>query len=365
MAKQKIDSIQLLRAVAVSLVIFIHASYFGVPKISAVNPTDSFYHIKSWGAIGVDLFFAISGFIMTIVAPSYVKPGGWKKFFLKRIIRIIPLYYLLSGLDAAVSIFMHHQTLDATTIIKTLIFFPFFDHQKIVSPLISVGWSLSYEIYFYTLVGLLLAFKKNLFRNLLLVLLLLSVIGAIFNPGIVILRFLTNPLLLEFGFGIICGLIYKNFTIKETTSALAKTLAIALSVTGFGLMLITAFVTLKYDFHNASVIENNNVIALYRAMAWGIPSAIFLLGIILSEYNFRLKIPFLLTLAGDASYSCYLIHAQVFMVFAIVFKRLHLGVIPYLITIIPLCLGVSIIFYKLIEKPLVLGVDRLLNPKKA
>lgn len=360
MATQKIDSIQLLRAIAVSLVIFVHASYIGVPIVSAVNPTDSFYHVKSWGAIGVDLFFCISGFIMTIVAPSYIKPGGWKKFFLKRIIRIIPLYYLLSGLDAAVTIFIHHKALDAITVVKTLIFFPLFDQDNFVVPLISVGWSLSYEIYFYTLVGILLTFKKHLFRNLLGLLLLLSIIGVVVNPDIVILKFLTSPIILEFGFGIICGLIYKKITL---TLINAQALAITLSIIGLGLMLATIFVPLRYSINEATTIENNNVIAIYRAIAWGIPSAILLLGVILSEYAFKLRVPLLLILAGDASYSCYLIHGQVYTAFAILFSRLHLGAIPYLIAIIPLCLGVSIVFYKLVEKQLALGVDKLLKPR--
>jgi len=40
---------------------FLHATYFGIPKVSTFNPVESFHHLKSWGAIGVDLFFVISG----------------------------------------------------------------------------------------------------------------------------------------------------------------------------------------------------------------------------------------------------------------------------------------------------------------
>ena len=127
MPHQKINSLQLLRAIAVGFVVFIHSAYFGVPIISSINPTDSFYNLKTWGTIGVDLFFTISGFIMTIVIPAYMKPKGWKDYFAKRMIRIIPLYYLLSVLDALVTVYVHHEALTFQVIIKSLIFFPVFD----------------------------------------------------------------------------------------------------------------------------------------------------------------------------------------------------------------------------------------------
>jgi exopolysaccharide production protein ExoZ len=109
MSIKKINSIQLLRAIAVSLVIFIHAATFGVVRISSINPVEGIYNSQTWGAIGVDLFFCISGFIMTIVVPSYQEKNDWKKFQLKRVIRILPLYYLLSALDALATVFIKHQ----------------------------------------------------------------------------------------------------------------------------------------------------------------------------------------------------------------------------------------------------------------
>jgi exopolysaccharide production protein ExoZ len=195
---------------AVSLVIFGHSAYYGIPVVSSINPTKSFYNLESWGAIGVDLFFTISGFIMTVIIPSYTRPGGWRFFFVKRIIRIIPLYYLLSILDVLYAVYLRHQAISFEVVIKSLIFFPLFDTSKFVWPVISVGWSLSYEMYFYTLIGMLLVFKGNIYKRLLFIILALSITGVFLNPENPLLKFLTSPLLLEFGFGIICGLLYKN-----------------------------------------------------------------------------------------------------------------------------------------------------------
>ena len=102
---------------------------------------------------------------MTIVTPAYTKPGGWKTFFLKRIIRIVPLYYTLSAINAFIRGYLNHQILSFGTVIKSIIFFPFFDTNKFAAPLISVGWSLSYEMYFYTIIGILLMFEKKFIKD--------------------------------------------------------------------------------------------------------------------------------------------------------------------------------------------------------
>jgi len=192
MSSKKINSIQLLRAIAVSFVIFLHISFGGIEKFSAVNPVASFYHLKTWGAIGVDLFFSISGFIMTIVVPSYNQPGDWKKFFVKRFIRILPLYYLISFLTALNMIFVHHESIPVLSIAKTILFFPLFDIKTFIDPIVGVGWSLSYEIYFYSLIGILLILKKDIYKRLLIIILLLVIIGLSFNIQSPLLKFLKS-----------------------------------------------------------------------------------------------------------------------------------------------------------------------------
>jgi exopolysaccharide production protein ExoZ len=73
----RIYSIQFLRGVAAFLVVTTHAlNEFG---------------IKVAGAVGVDLFFAISGFVM-----YYVTADGVRNFLVRRAIRILPLYYLVT-----------------------------------------------------------------------------------------------------------------------------------------------------------------------------------------------------------------------------------------------------------------------------
>jgi peptidoglycan/LPS O-acetylase OafA/YrhL len=70
-----------LRGIAILLVVFYHN--FGFIK----------YFFFGW--IGVDLFFVLSGFLITDILLNTVNsPGYFKNFYAKRVLRIFPLYYL-------------------------------------------------------------------------------------------------------------------------------------------------------------------------------------------------------------------------------------------------------------------------------
>ena len=71
--QNKIENIQVLRFIAAFSVMMVHLPVF------------------EFGAWGVDIFFVISGFIM-----MYITEYNNKNFLIKRIIRIVPLYWLLT-----------------------------------------------------------------------------------------------------------------------------------------------------------------------------------------------------------------------------------------------------------------------------
>ncbi|HHA1786305.1 acyltransferase family protein [Enterobacter kobei] len=224
MRSQKLDSIQILRGIAALSVVMFHLRSYLVPEGADRSLPDALF---GWGAIGVDLFFVISGFIMYYVTFDK-KPGieSSKKFIINRAIRIIPLYYIVLIFafltSGAMSTFHYQEKID--NLVSALTFMPYLhEHAPLYildSGMYNVRWTLNYELYFYLVFAFCLLFKHRLvmlfawfilpaaisffvFSNL-----VVSTQG--YNYHSVIIKFVTNPIILEFGLGVASGIIYKK-----------------------------------------------------------------------------------------------------------------------------------------------------------
>src|SRR5579884_1451037 len=91
----RIREIDGLRALA-ALLVFAHHT-FGFPLIARFTGA---------GWVGVDLFFVISGYLITtILLGMRGSPGYFKNFYMRRTLRIFPPYYFFFALCAWVAIF--------------------------------------------------------------------------------------------------------------------------------------------------------------------------------------------------------------------------------------------------------------------
>jgi peptidoglycan/LPS O-acetylase OafA/YrhL len=106
------------------------------------------------GAAGVDLFFALSAFLITsILLRERQETGGisLRRFYLRRILRIWPLYFLLVALGVLLSHTMAHQSLPWYYVAGYLLFVGNWVHavfgrpESVCSPL----WTVSIEEQFY------------------------------------------------------------------------------------------------------------------------------------------------------------------------------------------------------------------------
>lgn len=149
MIKEKIISIQLLRAIACLLVLQLHL----IPFIPFTNQ-------YFFGAIGVDIFFVISGYI---IAASISRIEGTNislKFLVNRFSRVVPYYWLLT-LAAALFIFTFtkNHEFDIVRIANSMLFRPLE-----IGATLPLGWTLNHEIFFYLVIGISALFvspKKN------------------------------------------------------------------------------------------------------------------------------------------------------------------------------------------------------------
>lgn len=176
-----------LRFLAAFLVFACH-----VEMLKGRNGYANFYHtttISELGGSAVTFFFVLSGFLITyllFVEREVTGDISVKKFYLRRILRIWPLYYLV--LTAGFFIiphveFLQHavpQNLNTDFYSKLLLFlfflpniaYVYFDHV----PYISQGWSIGVEEQFYLIWPILMKKSKNLLKLFIGIIVVISII---------------------------------------------------------------------------------------------------------------------------------------------------------------------------------------------
>ena len=163
-------SIQALRAIASLLVFWGHAINAVTSKVAAEFP-----HL--YGPFGVDLFFVISGFVMVYSSERlFGQPGAPMTFFARRLARIVPLYW------AATAILVWFVVPYASTkaVLGSVVFTPRIPSE---APLLFIGWTLIFEMFFYAVFAIALLAKRRfaVVAGVTVVLICFSVVFALLN----------------------------------------------------------------------------------------------------------------------------------------------------------------------------------------
>ncbi|KAA5920580.1 acyltransferase [Pantoea sp. Bo_2] len=332
----KLESIQALRGLAAMLVVMFHFR----------TDLASYFPLASWifaqGAIGVDLFFMISGFIVYYVTVN--ESGGLKSstvFFTKRLCRIVPPYVIATIFIAGNSWDKWYLALHAFTFLPADITqpAPFFGYPRLF-----VGWSLNYEFVFYSICSFSLIFRKYKYFIITLII-SCSVLFPFITHGYGFLlpkinygyhgylALITNGMMLEFLAGLIVGYIAINFRLyySRIVGRAAVSLA-ALYFTYIALSFGSNPGNGNYDFFSASFF--------------------LILTLTSYEYQYGIKAPKLLISIGTLSFSVYLMHPHGLSIARKIIARhyhgLHSGLIAFLLAL-TLTVLFSLIFYKLFE----------------
>ncbi len=95
--QREMPGLDVLRGVAVLSVVFYHGLHWWLPPSISTSPgAKLLILLASPGWLGVNLFFVLSGFLITgILLDTRTRSNYWKSFYTRRVLRILPLYLVV------------------------------------------------------------------------------------------------------------------------------------------------------------------------------------------------------------------------------------------------------------------------------
>jgi exopolysaccharide production protein ExoZ len=327
--------IQYLRAIAAIMVVMSHIAFKSDLGGAGI------LHWFRIGASGVDVFFVISGFVMAMIY-CRVTHGAAQgvHFWLKRLVRIFPLYWLVTSV-ALVLYLVNPALVNAnggpTSIWRSYTLVPTWQMDN-VQFLIGPGWSLSFELYFYALFAVVFVVPVRR-TGLVLAIAGLGILAAGSLSGLVVSYLITSPLLLEFAMGILVFVFFRRY---ERRIPLRFGLAsLALGLVGFFYL----------NAPGAFVLEER----WWRA---GIPATLLVFGALSLEPWVAVSPSRFWLFLGDASYALYLTHVFALGAASRAFSMLHfkyygtsLEVAFWLVTLM-MAIGAGCLVHRYVERPL-------------
>lgn len=328
-------NVQVLRAVAAYMVVAHHIAN----NLAHYTAAGRVPELPALGARGVDIFFVLSAFL--VVTRSDRQGPSPRAFLFQRCVRIVPVYWLLTGL-ATLGIAAGYRLFDRGAItldalLAALFFLPDFTQLGAVRrPILVVGWTLNYEMAFYLLFGLcLLAPRRGR------VALACGVLGLLWLAQV-------------FGAGGLVG-----YWGADSVLAFALGMVLARSLPSSGLAPALAFSALLVGALGLCALEVLYVPSgVAHSDLWGaMLAALVVLGAVaLERRGISLRAAWLHR-QGDASFAIYLVHVFVLQFVSKAWKAWGLtqtvaGLVVMVALMVALVPLVSLAFHRHVEVPL-------------
>ncbi len=292
MATRPFHSIQALRAIAALLVVLFHLQIVEAKYTAGMPLLPGFIrHADS----GVDLFFVLSGFVMTtIAAGSYGSPRQAGRFLVRRSWRVLPPYWFYTTVVVVLMLVapgIANSAYQEQSVLASYLLWP-----QPQLPLLTVGWTLIHEMFFYLVMAGMIAFARETWLPALLLGWGALTLAAHFllDAGAPWQQVASSPLTLEFIAGALVGLYWRHL---PAPMALPVAVAGALGLAGAMLLLSEA--------------GGPPPSMAMRLCAFGLPAALLTLGLVRWERAGSPRVPLPLLRIGDSSYSLYLSHVFV------------------------------------------------------
>ncbi|MFL6604077.1 MAG: acyltransferase family protein [Steroidobacteraceae bacterium] len=354
---RQLVSLQYLRAVAALLVVFLHAT-IQVNNLRAPN-TSAWLEV---GKCGVDIFFVLSGFVMWA---STAGRSGVLEFLRRRLVRIVPLYWIVTLAAAGVALvapqLLNSTRFDLHHVLASLFFIPWrnpvvpfepgADLTEVLKPLITPGWTLNFEMFFYAQFALALLVPQRLrVAALVLIITGVYVVFSSVSATADVFTFYGSTLVFEFLAG---SVLAAGIGAARAPASGAGTGALPVAVPVA--VLLAAFAVLILD--DAWFTDK------VRAAALGIPAVVLVGAAVAVERAGRLPFLRLLDELGNASYSIYITH--IFSVAGMRIVPRALGLDPlvlgrpfFIVACVVLAASVGLAVHLFLEKPLIRRLNR-------
>ena len=334
----RLYGLQILRFFAAFAVLFEHVMHealsFGIVQDQTLATLEPF----DFG-VGVDVFFVISGFIMYYISvDKFGRPGAPGQFLTRRLIRLVPLYWLFTLAMLAAMLLvpgqLAHTVLNPAHILASYLFVPWADATGLAHPILGLGWTLNYEMYFYVIFSVMLFLPRRVgLWSLAALFCVLALLHPAIDPAQVQLSFWTDPIILEFIFGIGLAMLATSGAKLPGWAAAAL---IFLGIAGLALGQLTGFGG-----------------AYHRMLLSGVPAALVVAGTVFGPMQQPRRLGTWLVLGGDASFALYLSHPFSINVVILAWQKLHLGA-PWLFIAVTIVVAVAaaIVIHLVVERPL-------------
>lgn len=341
-------NVQILRFFAAFLVVFAHAHVEVLNVAARSGGTFGGIGLLDWG-LGVDIFFVISGFIMYyMMHDRFGRAGAPVDFLRRRLVRIVPLYWIFSTLMLvsilAAGSLINNNGLDIRHIIASYAFIPWPRADGELFPLLSLGWTLNYEMLFYAIFALALCLRRPVGIVVMLVLFAILCTAAVLAPDQVWpIKFWGNGIIGEFLLGIgLAALYLKGFRLPFSVM-------VAMIVAGLALA-IWLYQIAAYEH-------------VTRLITGGIPAILITAAVVLGPSAPDGRITRAFALGGDASYALYLSHPFALKIFGVIGAKFGLPLIGILVGGLVASIIGSIVVHLYLEKPMGAWLSKRMKPR--
>jgi exopolysaccharide production protein ExoZ len=286
----QIDGLQILRAIAVLLVAWLHAGQMlGDWRVK---------ELPHFAAFGIDIFFVISGFIMSsVLLRTRQAPGvraTWR-FLKRRLIRIFPIYWVFVLLGSAR--LLHEHGFFLRNYFASFLLLPgLYPRYPLV---LGVSWTMVFEMFFYYVLAAILLFTVKPAVPVSIVFFGTAVLlGQMIGVQRPVWIIFTSPILLEFIFGAIAALALQRFEQR-------RRLGIAMLIVGVAASL---YMRSHPQQGGAAGIDMmlSSVGATRHMLTWGLAATMIVSGVIFWSPSIQSLPGRIAVILGNASYSAYL-----------------------------------------------------------